>query len=525
MQLSQTFMSALTLDRDKNLPSNLPGAHHKKNRARNPMVGKPLEFVILVALVVLLWFAWRVTSLSVIVTVDGQSEIVRTHRTTVGAMLSDVGLGLHENERVSTALTDPLARNMELVVERARPMRILADGRDLLIASWGKTPKEALVDAGVAVDHYDQVLLDGEVLGLDQELPNRTVTHPSRTFDRGHFWQYTAEEPLQLRIYRSVPIGIDDGTLPYTIRTTAQTVGEALRQAQITLYLGDEVVPSLGSPVDTGLQIFIDRSTPVSLKVDGRYIKTRTQAASVSDTLTDLEIGLSGLDIVHPPLETELYENIEIGITRVHEDIEIEEDIVPFETVFVPDRNFLIDTQQVVNPGAEGITRRRERVRYENEQEVARVLEDTWIAQEPAQRVIAYGQKIEPNSITTPDGQQITYWRRIRMLATSYSAGTAGVPTTASYYGLTYTGEVMRKGIVAVDPQVIPLRSKVYVPNYGYGDALDTGSAIIARHIDLGFDDDNLELWNSWNDVYLLWPPPPEYQITWVLPNWPPVPR
>ena len=489
------------------------------------MAGEPLEFLILAALFALLWFAWWATSLDVVVTVDGQSEIVRTHRTTVGALLSDVGLGQSENARISAAVQDPISRNMELVVERARPLRILADGRDILLASWGQTPQEVLADAKVIVDQYDQVLIDGEPLVMDQELPARTVTLPPQTFDRGYFWQYTQEEPLQLRLYRSIPITVDDGTLPYTIRTTAQTVGEALRQAQITLYLGDKVVPSLGSPVSTGLRVFVKRSTPVSLQVDGRYIKTRTQAGNVSDTLRDLKIGLSGLDTVQPPLETELYENIAIAITRVREDIEIEEDIVPFETIFKPDRNLLIDTQQVVHPGAEGITRRRERVRYEDDQEVARRLEDTWVAQEPAQRVIAYGQKIEPVSITTSDGQQITYWRHIRMLATSYSANTAGVPATASYYGRTYTGDVMRKGIVAVDPQVIPLRTRVYVPRYGYGDVLDTGSAIRARRIDLGFDDHNLELWNTWTDVYLLWPPPPEYQITWVLPNWPPRPR
>ncbi|MBV7329526.1 G5 domain-containing protein [Chloroflexi bacterium TSY] len=306
---------------------------------------------------------------------------------------------------------------------------------------------------------------------------------------------------------------------------STETVGAALRQAQITIYLGDEVQPSMGSPVTTGLRVFIDRSTPVSLHVDYQYTKTRTQARTVGDTLIDLEIGLSGLDEVTPPLDTELYDNIEIHVKRVRQDIEIEEDIVPFETVFQPDRNLLIDTQQMINPGAEGITRRRERVRYEDDGEVSRVLEDTWIAQEPAQRVIAYGQRIEPNNVTMPDGQTITYWRRIRMKATSYSAGTAGVSPDQPYYGRTYTGDVMRKGIVAVDPQVIPLRSKVYIPSYGYGDALDTGSAIRARRIDLGYDDDNLVLWNSWVDVYVLWPPPPEYQITWVLPNWPPVPR
>jgi 3D (Asp-Asp-Asp) domain-containing protein len=79
----------------------------------------------------------------------------------------------------------------------------------------------------------------------------------------------------------------------------------------------------------------------------------------------------------------------------------------------------------------------------------------------------------------------------------------------------------MRKGIVAVDPAVINLRSRMYVPGYGLGESGDTGSAILGRRIDLGYDDDNLVLWNRWVDVYLLDPPPPRYQIRWLLPNWP----
>ena len=328
-----------------------------------------------------------------------------------------------------------------------------------------------------------------------------------------------------MRVVRAVPIVVDDVGIPFVIRTTAATVGEALRQAEITIYLGDRVVPSLGSEVSNGLRVTIQRSTPVTLDADGRTFKTRTRGDTVADALSAMRIGVTGLDRVEPALDTTLYDNIQIGVTRVQEEIEITEEIAPFETVFVADANLAIDTQQVVNAGAEGVTRSRYRVRYEDGQEVARSLEDTWVAQEPAQRQIAYGQQIAPQTITLADGQQITYWRHIRMFASSYSASTAGVSPDATYYGRTYTGDTMRYGIVAVDPAIIPLRSQVYVSDYGLGDALDTGGAIRARRIDLGYDDSNLVLWNRWVDVYLLWPPPPTYEITWVLPNWPRPPQ
>lgn len=473
------------------------------------------------AVLLAMWLVWNLTAIPVVVTVDGLTEPVRTHRRTLAPLLADLGLTLDPADRISPAPTTRLRSDMPVTLERARPLRILADGRDVRVRAWATTARQALAAAGVAVDDYDRVLLGGKRIGLDAPLPERVRAVAPPTYGRKHQWEGLRTEALQLRVYRAIPITVDDGNLPFVIRTTAQTVGEALREAEITIYLGDKVQPSLGSPVSTGLRVFIQRSTPVTLQVDGRLLKTRTRGRTVADALTEMGLGVAGLDEVSPPMKSELYDNVEIRIVRVREEIEVEEDIVPFETVFRPDANLLIDTQQLLTAGAEGITRSRYRVRYEDGAEVERVLEDKWEAQKPAQRVIAYGQRITPQNFTTADGQVLTYWRKVRMSASSYSAGTAGVSPDMPWYGKTRTGDPMRFGVVAVDPSIIPLRSKVYVPGYGIGDALDTGSAVRSKRIDLGYDDSNLVLWRRWVDVYLLWPPPPSYQITWVIPNWP----
>jgi 3D (Asp-Asp-Asp) domain-containing protein len=58
-----------------------------------------------------------------------------------------------------------------------------------------------------------------------------------------------------------------------------------------------------------------------------------------------------------------------------------------------------------------------------------------------------------------------------------------------AYYlpGRTALGVTVRKGVVAVDPQLIPLGTKLHVPGYGPSLAADVGTAIKGRIIDLWF--------------------------------------
>jgi 3D (Asp-Asp-Asp) domain-containing protein/peptidoglycan hydrolase CwlO-like protein len=53
--------------------------------------------------------------------------------------------------------------------------------------------------------------------------------------------------------------------------------------------------------------------------------------------------------------------------------------------------------------------------------------------------------------------------------------------------GTTATGIPVGWGVVAVDPSVIPLGTRMFIPGYGEGVAADTGSAVRGRIIDLWF--------------------------------------
>ncbi|MFA7074220.1 MAG: 3D domain-containing protein [Endomicrobiaceae bacterium] len=83
--------------------------------------------------------------------------------------------------------------------------------------------------------------------------------------------------------------------------------------------------------------------------------------------------------------------------------------------------------------------------------------------------------------------------KRIKMIATAYYPGD---PLAWRDGTITRLGQKMQRGIVAVDPKVIPLRTRLYVSGYGYAYAGDTGSAIIGNRIDLGVNNHKEE--QSW---------------------------
>jgi len=61
-----------------------------------------------------------------------------------------------------------------------------------------------------------------------------------------------------------------------------------------------------------------------------------------------------------------------------------------------------------------------------------------------------------------------------------------------AYYlpGRTASGLPVRRGVVAVDPKLIPLGTKLFVPGYGPGIAADVGVAIKGRIIDVWMPSD-----------------------------------
>lgn len=314
-------------------------------------------------------------------------------------------------------------------------------------------------------------------------------------------------------------VTVRDGVLLASVPAEGVSVAQAIQSNQ-ALYEADHIWPPQGQPLSWGTSIWLERSIPFTLVSESTRQELRGYGSTVGEGLASAGIYLVGRDYSVPSSSESLDPYRAISVYRVAEYVDIEQETTSFETLWEADPELELDQTRMVREGQEGVRLKRYAVTEINGETVERELEDSWIQQEPQDRLMAYGTKVVLRTVDTPQGS-MQYWRKVRVLVTSYSPSTAGTSPTASNYGITRSGKRATTGMVAVDLSVIPMGTSMFVPGYGVGVAEDTGSAIIGRHIDVCYDDANLVYWRRWVDIYLLAPAPPDYAIRWVLPNWP----
>jgi len=311
---------------------------------------------------------------------------------------------------------------------------------------------------------------------------------------------------------------IDGAAAPVQLQTTAPTVGEALWEAGYRLYLADQVSPSFDGPITLNLTITIARSHPVTVIADGYTWPTRTHRALVGEILSDVKLALVGDDYVVPESDQPVPAEGVIRLVRVREDFVTAQQLTSYETLYQARDDWEIDTVQVLQAGRQGLTQHRIRVRYEDGLEVTRMDEGERVVQAPTDAVVGYGAQMLVRTLDTPEGP-VEYWRSYTMYATSYAAKFLSRPPDSPNYGRTASGKILTKGLVAIDRQMMPFGTRLYVPGYGFAEAADTGGGVRGRWIDLGFDDWNYESWHQVVTVYFLTPVPPADQIRWIIPS------
>ncbi|SMC72112.1 3D domain-containing protein [Sporomusa malonica] len=275
--------------------------------------------------------------------------------------------------------------------------------------------------------------------------------------------------------YKKVQIVADGQN--YSVNTLYKSPHKILKQAGITLSPEDEIRLSTVK-VNTGTVIEVFRAVPVMVTYQGKNTSLITGKPTVREVADQLGIPQDKVKLI-PGEDSRPVAGMNIKAVTLSEKIEEQESPDLYQVVRQPDATLEKGVEEVVQAGENGLKKATVRVRFEDGIKVsADVLSE----------IVAVGSKPQIIRVGTRDIVD-TSRGAMRFRDIRYMEATAYLPTDGSALGLTATGISARRGVVAVDPDVIPLGTRVYVPGYGMGLAADTGGAIVGDKIDLCVED------------------------------------
>lgn len=367
--------------------------------------------------------------------------------------------------QISTALTVLLVVLFLIAVTRAKTFDVEIDKRIVHLTTTWRTVGEALSHSS---------------LGLYTE----DIVSPGR--------DAVVVSGLKVKLVRSVPVHLTVDGKTLDVRSSSATVGEALTELSdrygLDLKESDEVNVERKTTLVADMKLSVRRSIPVEIEVDGYDLKAEIAPRTVAQALEKLKIKLGELDKVSLPLNHELVANDRVQIVRVEEKVEKVQSDIPYQVITqagefpagLPDR--------LVSSGSNGVQEQTVKVTLENGKETNKVVLDKRVVKQPVNKIVSRG------TVTTVSrgGSTLSFSKAYQMRATAYSA-----PGSRTSSGA-YTGW----GVVAVDPNVIPIGTRLYVEGYGEAVALDTGTAIKGNAIDLHMS--TLQECISWGAQYVM---------------------
>lgn len=225
------------------------------------------------------------------------------------------------------------------------------------------------------------------------------------------------------------------------------------------------------------LPVLVKRPIPITVAVDGGIRQVTTTSRNSSQALAQMGVIVGPADRVFPTAATPLWSGATVRVVRIERTFVTTRVTLPLTSVTMKDPT-LPRGMVRTDPGRHGVKVQR----FLNTVADGRLVSTTYLSQEVLRRstpsVTRIGTKVLLASRGQFAGKEI-----MMMVATAYSPWCCKGVDNATAIGMR-----AGYGVVAVDPRVIPLRSKLYIDGYGYAIAGDTGGAIKGLRIDLGMD-------------------------------------
>jgi len=228
----------------------------------------------------------------------------------------------------------------------------------------------------------------------------------------------------------------------------------------------------------SGGSLYYWKSTSVMLTADGHTRRIFTSAHDIKEFLAKENIPLSPSDFTTPPTETPIGHNTAVKLTRVTMETIVQiSSGTPVITWQTRNRENLRSAR--AQKGYTAITKRKIQVTRHDGVEISRATLSEVKSRKPFYTLVLFNKAGQPTK-----SYDLLQCRVLKMRSTGYFVGEKTVPSD-----VTFMGHKLQHGLVAVDPKVIPLGSRLYVEGYGYAYAADTGSAIKGLRIDLAVKD------------------------------------
>jgi len=265
-----------------------------------------------------------------------------------------------------------------------------------------------------------------------------------------------------------------------TVWTTAGTVYELLKEQKINWNEHDEISPSPETAIKNKMEISIKKAFHLTYVDGGKEQSVWSTSTTVADFLTQQGVILNEFDRVEPSLTEPIKENGVVNVIRVEKVTDVVEEPVGFAVVTKKDDSLAKGTEKTLSEGRQGLVSKQYEVILENGKEAARKLLSEEVIRPKQDKVVAVGTKEIDHQVSS-DSESTG--KSLYVTATAYSENCSDCT------GITATGLNLRANpslkVIAVDPSIIPLGTKVYVDGYGYAIAADTGGAIKGYRIDL----------------------------------------
>ncbi|MEK7767455.1 MAG: 3D domain-containing protein, partial [bacterium] len=234
----------------------------------------------------------------------------------------------------------------------------------------------------------------------------------------------------------------------------------------------------------------------VVIQADGRVMSLDTRARTIGQALEAARMRVGPKDVVQPPPSHPIEPGMRIRVVRVTDEDLVENIPLPFRRLR---REVLRNNLRPVEirHGTIGVRERVTRIVRMDGRVVARRVVGDHVRLQPTAQVALLDESGRAQRV-----YDLWRARSIRLRSTAYWPG----DPQSGPDNITFLGLNLQRGHVAVDPRVVPLASRLYIPGYGYAYAADTGSAIKGRRIDLAVANAKAAgRWDwRWLNVYIL---------------------